>query len=136
MSAKKQIRLYCRGCCLNFNPAITDCPAEDCALWPFRTGGTILGISKMKAIRTKCIDCLQHPHPKTCKMKSCELYEYREGHRPKAEVEDEIKKPKKVLSPEQLKKMMDGKAKHQNLSPKIKPRATIPIKRRRIHTNP
>ena len=114
---------------------IAQCPVEDCAIHPFRMGETIKGVSKQKAIRRKCTDCMQNTVTGRCKEKSCQLYEYREGHRPKTEnSEDGIIQPKKVLSPEQLKKMLDGKMKHQNLAQNNNATAT-PIRiKRRIHT--
>ncbi len=97
-------------------------------------GGTIKGTSKQKAIRRKCTDCMQNTVTGRCKEKSCQLYEYREGHRPKTEnSEDGIIQPKKVLSPEQLKKMLDGRVKHQNLASKTLAETPILIKRKKRH---
>ena len=107
MSAKKQIRLYCKWCMLNSNIEITKCPSTDCSLWPFREGGTIPGESKQKAIKRKCENCLNTTIKTfSCKEKTCQLFEYRDGHRPK---NDNI--PKKVLSAEHIKKLHVGRAK-------------------------
>lgn len=136
MSARKQIRKFCLWCS-RINKEVSLCPVEDCALHPFRMGGTIKGTSKQKAIRRKCEDCLQIKYTGKCKMKSCELYGYREGHRPKVESsEDGIIQPKKTLSPEHLEKLQKGRAKNVILAQEHNATQPILIKRRRIHTNP
>lgn len=135
MSAKRQIRKFCLWCS-RINKEVSLCPVEDCALWSFRMGGTIRGTSKVKAIKHKCQDCIQSKITGKCKMKSCELYEYREGHRPKVESsEDEIPQPKKVLSPEHLEKMSKGRAKNKIVAENHNTIAIPIVKRRRIHTN-
>lgn len=42
-------------------------------------------LTPMKAIRKKCLDCSngQFAEVKHCPIKSCPLYGYRNGHRPK-----------------------------------------------------
>lgn len=44
-------------------------------------------LTPMKAIRKKCLDCSngQFTEVKYCPVKSCPLYKYRHGHRPKEE---------------------------------------------------
>lgn len=44
-------------------------------------------LTPMKAIRKKCLDCCcgQVKEVRLCPIKTCPLYEYRSGHRPKAE---------------------------------------------------
>ncbi len=44
-------------------------------------------LTPMKAIRKKCLECCngQVKEVRLCQMKSCALYEYRSGHRPKGE---------------------------------------------------
>jgi len=59
-------------------------------------------LTPVKAIRAKCLDCsnLQWSEVKRCPIKSCVLYPYRLGHRPKKdadgyfipETEEELKK--------------------------------------------
>lgn len=133
MSAKKQIRLYCRWCMMESYSEIEKCPVSDCSLHPFRLGETIKGTSKQKAIRKKCIDCLQHSRPGTCVMKSCQLFDYRDGHRPsKVENTEEII-PKKQISAEHIQKMQRGRAKKQILDDRIAATSSNIIKRRRIH---
>ena len=45
------------------------------------------GITPMKAIRAKCLQCTcnQRQEIKLCTIKTCALYPYRMGHRPKDE---------------------------------------------------
>ena len=91
MSAKRQIRLYCRWCCMGSSPEVAKCPVEDCPIWPFREGATIKGKSKMKAVKRKCADCIQTTRTSMCKEKTCQLYGYRDGHRPQTEPETDQK---------------------------------------------
>lgn len=44
-------------------------------------------LTPMKAIRAKCVDCSngQVKEIRECPVKTCPLYEYRSGHRPKGE---------------------------------------------------
>lgn len=44
-------------------------------------------LTPMKAIRKKCLECCngQVKEVRLCPIKSCALYEYRSGHRPKGE---------------------------------------------------
>lgn len=44
-------------------------------------------LTPMKAIRKKCLECSneQFKEVRLCTIKKCPLYEYRNGHRPKAE---------------------------------------------------
>ncbi len=44
-------------------------------------------LTPIKAIRAKCLDCSggQFKEVRLCSVKSCPLYEYRNGHRPKGE---------------------------------------------------
>ena len=111
MSAKKAIRLMCKWCCLNSNIEVTRCPSTDCAIWPFREGDTIKGESKQKAIRIKCTDCLQTIFTGKCKEKKCQLFMYRDGHRPVAEGH-----VKKVLTAEQAEKFNAYRAKKRKPS--------------------
>lgn len=134
MSAKKAIRNFCKWCSKDSNLEIAQCPIKDCAIYPFRMGETIRGTSKQKAIRRKCEDCLQNKFTGKCKEKSCQLFEYREGKRPKTESsEEEILPKKKMLSAEHLKKMQDGRSKNPILAQNNNATAT-PIRiKRRIH---
>jgi len=134
MSAKKQIRLMCRWCCLGNRAEITGCTALDCAIYPFREGLTFKGESKIKAIKRKCADCLQSTLTSRCTDKSCPLYEYREGHRPKNESEVGKVTPKRVMTPEHLKKLQEARLKNQILGKREQPIAipTVIKKRRAI----
>jgi hypothetical protein len=44
-------------------------------------------LTPIKAIRAKCLDCTcgQFLEVRECRVKTCPLYEYRMGHRPKKE---------------------------------------------------
>lgn len=44
-------------------------------------------LTPMRAIRAKCLECSnnQFSEVRECTVKSCPLYDYRMGHRPKAE---------------------------------------------------
>lgn len=49
-------------------------------------------LTPIKAIRSKCLECSnnQFVEVRKCPIKDCALYEYRMGHRPKADdVDDE-----------------------------------------------
>ncbi len=117
---------------MNSPSEITQCPATDCSLYPFRLGETIKGTSKQKAIRRKCEDCLQTKFTGKCKEKSCQLFGYREGHRPQVESsEDGNPIKKKVLSVEHLEKMKAGRSKNPIIPSKtLTEKPIIRIKRR------
>lgn len=133
MSAQKQIRKMCKWCCLDNRAEITNCTALDCAIYPFREGLTFPGMSKQKAIKLKCNDCLQTTLTKTCIDKTCPLFDYRDGHRPKKESsEDGQIAPKRVMTPEHLEKLRVGRLKHQILDKNDKAiAAPIVIKKKR-----
>lgn len=48
-------------------------------------GDTMAKLTPMKAIRAKCLECSsgQFKEIRLCPVKTCPLYEYRNGHRPK-----------------------------------------------------
>ena len=110
MSAKRQMRLFCKWCMLDSNIEITRCPSKDCPLWPFREGLSFKGESKQKAVRAKCTDCLQTIITGKCKEKKCQLFMYREGRRPVSA--DHVKK---TISVEQIEKMQAANPKRRKL---------------------
>jgi hypothetical protein len=111
---------------------VTRCTALDCAIYPFREGLTFTGVSKQKAVRSKCVDCLQSTLTKTCVDKTCPLFDYRDGHRPKSISEDGQIAPKRVMTPEHLEKLRVGRLKHQILDKNDKAiAAPIVIKKKR-----
>jgi len=106
---------------------VTRCTALDCAIYPFREGLTFKGLSKQRAVREKCKDCLQSTLTKTCVDKTCPLFDYRDGHRPKNESSEEGQiAPKRVLTPENLEKLKAGRLKHAILGKK-EPSIAAPI---------
>ncbi len=46
-----------------------------------------MALTPIKAIRAKCLDCSggQYKEVTLCPVKTCSLYPYRKGHRPRAE---------------------------------------------------
>lgn len=123
----------CKWCCLDNRAEITNCTALDCAIYPFREGLTFPGMSKQKAIRLKCVDCLQSTLTRTCTDETCPLFIYRDGHRPKKESsKDSQITPKRVMTPEHLEKLKVGRLKHRILGKSDKVIATpIVIKKKR-----
>lgn len=85
MTAKKSIKAYCRWCCCGSDSEVTVCPIEECPLYEFRKGATIKGVSKQKAIRDRCHECMQTIQSSKCKQTDCDLWPYRDGHRPNEE---------------------------------------------------
>ena len=106
MSAKTAIKKYCRWCCMESYSEVDKCETQDCFIWKFRTGDTIKGESKQKAIQSKCKDCIQIFKTAMCKESSCPLFPYKNGHRPKTD--DHVKR---VLSSEHIKKMQENRPK-------------------------
>ena len=49
-----------------------------------KTGGDLLALTPVKAIRAKCLDCSEgsSKEVKLCPVTACPLYPYRNGHRP------------------------------------------------------
>ena len=91
---------------------ISLCPLEDCPIWPFREGDTIKGESKQKAIKKRCENCLNVTiKTSICKEKTCQLYDYRDGHRP---VNENV--PKRILTQTQIKKFAEQRAKKRKPS--------------------
>ena len=54
-------------------------------------------LTPIKAIRQKCLDCCsgQIKEVRECTVKTCALYEYRMGHRPKEDTEEKQTCPTK-----------------------------------------
>jgi len=53
--------------------------------------GATMKLTPMKAIRRKCLDCCngQVVEVRLCAINKCPLYQYRMGHRPKEDSEQE-----------------------------------------------
>ena len=70
LSPGKSIRAYCVWCSGGSRPEVRLCPAEDCALWPWRFGQRPEtrgierrpdGMTATQAIHTRCRDCYEFP---------------------------------------------------------------------------
>jgi len=82
----RSIRNHCLWCCCEVSKEVALCPADDCSLWPFRSGKGSQGKGGlMKPIRLRCLDCSggsSHEVDK-CTHTWCNLYPYRYGKRVK-----------------------------------------------------
>jgi len=83
LSPLKAIRKFCVDCS-NSSYEVKLCPANDCPLWPLRSGKGIKGVSPLKIIRRKCYDCGEGTafDIKNCQFSDCSLYHYRFGKNP------------------------------------------------------
>jgi len=80
----KAIRAHCLDCCLGHANEVRECPAEHCALWPWRFGRRPEtrdyerredGRTASYAIRSRCRDCMGgRVRRLDCKIPDCPLY--------------------------------------------------------------
>lgn len=87
MSPLEAIRQKCRWCCLDQTQEIELCQSQKtCPIWPLRFGKSVKGISPLKAIRAKCLDCVGGgpSDVKDCDPASdnCALWPFRFGTNP------------------------------------------------------
>ena len=66
---------------------ITSVIFDICGIQRAGKGGNMAKLTPIKAIRAKCLDCSngQFKEIRLCPVKTCALYGYRLGHRPKSE---------------------------------------------------
>lgn len=81
------IRQKCRWCSLDQAQEIQLCRSErSCPLWPLRFRKRVPGLSRFKAIRAKCLDCVggSHKDAQDCDPNSdkCPLWLFRFGTNP------------------------------------------------------
>lgn len=82
-SPLKAIRRQCRWCSNDSNDYIKNCPSIDCSLYELRFGKKVAGISSIKAIRNKCIDCREFlSEIRNCEHSDCPLHFFRFGKNP------------------------------------------------------
>lgn len=86
LSPLKAIRKHCLKCGCGQFVEVQLCPAEDCALWPYRFGrGPEVKpqLTSLKSIKAMCLDCSSTAKAVTsCWNDTCVLYLYRQGHNP------------------------------------------------------
>lgn len=78
----RAIRMKCLDCAED-REEIKNCPMGSCALYPYRFGrGAVKGVSRLKAIRDKCLWCMngQRREIKNCQSPGCALFSYRCRH--------------------------------------------------------
>jgi hypothetical protein len=81
----RAIRRYCVWCVSGQMGEVRECPSVKCALHRFRFGRSEAGVSRLRAIRAKCLDCSGHfqPEVKGCAFEGqCDLWPYRMGRNP------------------------------------------------------
>jgi hypothetical protein len=81
--ALKSIRLKCLDCATTSDSA-KNCEFTECSLYPLRFGKNVArGTSRLKAIRKKCIWCMNDMRKEIalCTSLSCILYQFRFGKR-------------------------------------------------------
>ena len=85
MSALSSIRKKCHWCSNGQPKEIQLCPAKACPFWLYRMG-TMPKIPKpspLKAVRVKCLDCVEGPSDvKDCTDTDCPIWPYRFGRNP------------------------------------------------------
>lgn len=109
MSPRQAIKQYCLWCVTGQRKEIKLCDIQDCALFPFKDGQTIVGNSKLKAIKNRCKQCSIENTVKSCKHKDCPLHSMRFGKRP-----EDKNKPKRKISQEHLEKLKQGRLSKQS----------------------
>jgi len=84
MTPLRAIRAKCLWCSNDQPREVTLCPVRECPLWTLRAGRNApAGVSRIKAIRRKCLDCAENPTAvRTCKDTTCALWPYRLGRNP------------------------------------------------------
>ena len=99
------VRAHCLECCNGSPGEVRKCDAKSCPLWPHRfgqkpteellngiddrliypleaeqTGSDVRGRSALKAIRSRCLDCVGCPKEvRGCRATDCDLHPYRMG---------------------------------------------------------
>ena len=81
-SPLKAIRTKCLTCCNDQSNEVALCGAITCPLYPLRFGKSVAGIRPLTAIVQKCRDCAPDDQPKDCELKTCALWNFREGRNP------------------------------------------------------
>jgi len=80
------IKKYCLWCCGDQPGEVRLCPAEDCPLYPLRSGRKPKGLKKstLKAIKQRCYDCstFEAKRVRECDAEECSLHPYRLGNNP------------------------------------------------------
>ena len=75
----KAIRGKCLDCAED-KTAIRECPMNDCTIYPYRMGkGAVKGVSRLKAIRNKCLWCMNgvKKEIRFCQSPDCALFLHR-----------------------------------------------------------
>ena len=80
----KSIRSHCLWCCADQSKEVELCTATGCPVHAFRFGRLPgKGSSSLKAIRGRCLDCVQGPgEVAKCGTASCDLHPFRTGKNP------------------------------------------------------
>ena len=87
LSPLRAVRAHCLSCCCDQATEVRLCPAETCALWPYRFGrgpAVKQALTSLKSISVKCLDCSggNAYDVRTCWDKDCALYPFRLGKNP------------------------------------------------------
>ncbi len=92
MTPLEAVRKHCLWCCVDQPLEVRECrSSKSCALWPYRFGKLpgIPGQSPLKAIRARCVDCVQgYAEVARCKqgpklsLGPCALWPFRFGTNP------------------------------------------------------
>lgn len=89
LTPMRAIRRKCvDDCCLGEINEPKSCTADDCPLFPYRTGKRKVYpkplYTPIKAMRKKCLKCSENQQEvRNCWDKNCSIYPYRMGKRPK-----------------------------------------------------
>ena len=102
----RAIRRHCVTCCNDSSHEVAVCISASCPLWLFRFGrkpgsmqvaeiadrathpteqpltqGEVTGLSRLKAVRRRCLDCSGHSPAEVrgCRQTGCDLYLFRMG---------------------------------------------------------
>ena len=87
LSPLRAVRVHCLSCCCGQANEVRLCPAETCALWPYRFGRSPKEkpeLTPLKSIKARCLDCSGHiaKEVRECWDTGCALYPCRMGKNP------------------------------------------------------
>lgn len=83
-TAYRAIRLRCVDCA-NTSKDVKECWDADCSLYALRFRKRVKGVPPLKQIRRYCLWCMcgSSAEVKTCPSRTCFLFPYRLGHKPR-----------------------------------------------------
>ncbi len=83
LTPMQAIKAVCKDC-KETSTEVKNCNMKECALYLFKGGKRVLGVSKLKAIRKYCLWCMndQYTEVDLCPTEDCSFFIYRAGKNP------------------------------------------------------